>query len=117
MNFKKIIKLISLQLLFLSFICCYSSFVSKLYSTASAKQELDFKQLVKKYCGENKRNFCSPNNLKIMFEIEEKRRQENLELARELKRMEQQIIKNILKENERSNRRTRTHLPRTFPNE
>ena len=33
-----------------------------------------------------------------MFEIEE-RRQKNLELARELKRMEQQIIKNILMTN------------------
>jgi hypothetical protein len=116
MNFKKIINFISLQLLYLSFILCNSSFDRKLNSTTSTKQELDFKNLVKKYCGENKRNFCSPKNLKIMFEIEEKR-QKNLELARELKRMEQQIIKNILKINERSNRRTRTHLSRTFLNE
>ena len=83
---------------------CLNSCSAKSNNTASTIQELDFKSLVKDFCGENKRNFCSPKNLKIMFEIEEKR-QKNLELARELKRMEQQIIKNILKTNIKSKTR------------
>jgi len=66
-------------------------------SAMSTKQELDFKSLVRKFCGSNRESFfCSSQNLKRMFEIEEKRQKER-ELAHQLKRMEQQIIKNILK--------------------
>ena len=62
--------------------------------------ELDFIKLAIEFCQEKpKINFCSIRNLKIMFEIEEERRQREKELEIQLKRMEQHIIRNILKMN------------------
>ena len=62
--------------------------------------ELDFIKLAIDFCKEKpKINFCSIKNLQIMFEIEEERRQREKELEFQLKRMEQNIIRNILKMN------------------
>ena len=96
MTFRKSFKILCLNGLFLVLLCVNLS-LGDLSNSMSTKQELDFKSLVEKFCGSNREGFfCSNQNLKLMFEIEEKRQKER-ELAHQLKRMEQQIIKNILK--------------------
>ena len=58
--------------------------------------EIDFKSAVEVFCRGKSANFCSKENLKIMYKIEAKRQQER-EMARQMKRMEKEIIRNILK--------------------
>ncbi len=58
--------------------------------------EIDFKSAVEVFCRGKSGNFCSKENLKIMYEIEAKRQKEK-EMARQMKRMESEIIRNILK--------------------
>jgi len=99
----RIFNLIFLNSIILSLLCCHLSH-AEFNNTKATKQELDFKILVKKFCGSNQKNFCSSQSLKMMFEIEEKRQKE-LELARQLKRMEQQIIKNILNMSDKLNQK------------
>ena len=60
---------------------------------AGVASEIDFISLATKYCHGRKKNFCSEENLKIMFEIEKKR----LEMKYQIYRMQNQIITNILR--------------------
>jgi len=63
--------------------------------TPKARIEVNFETQVKKFC-ENKPqvNFCSQEHIDIMLAIERKRVQ-SLELARQLKRMENEILKKV----------------------
>ena len=110
----RILKILFLSTIFLGLLSCHLSH-AEFNNTKSIKQELDFKILVKKFCGSNKKNFCSSQSLKMMFEIEEKRQKE-LELARQLKRMEQQIIKNILNMNDKLSQKLRALIKITNSN-
>ena len=67
-----------------------------LLSQSFALNEIDFKSAVKVFFRGKSANFCSKENLKIMYEIEAKKQQER-EMARQMKRMESEIIRNILK--------------------
>ena len=58
------------------------------------KTEINFKSEVKKFCFGKSTNFCSEEHIRMMFMIEEKRLQQ-LEMARQMKRMEKEIIRNI----------------------
>ena len=56
----------------------------------------EFVSEVNRFCQDKKKeNFCSTAHVKIMFDINERKRLEHLEF--DLKRMEKQIIRNILK--------------------
>jgi len=54
--------------------------------------QVDFKSQVRKFCLGKFDNFCSEEHIKLMFAIEEK-----LQMAREMKRMEKAIIRNIFR--------------------
>ena len=63
----------------------------------NAKIEINFETQVKKYClNKPSVNFCSEQHIDIMLGIERKR-VEMLELARQLKRMENEIVKKVFK--------------------
>ena len=59
--------------------------------------QIDFQEAVKKFCnGKVSKNFCSNEHLKLMFELE-KKRQDALEMERQMKRMESEVIKKLMK--------------------
>jgi hypothetical protein len=69
--------------------------VNRRKKSETSKVEVNFETQVKRFC-ENKPqvNFCSPEHIDIMLKIEKKRVQ-TLELARQLKRMENEILKKV----------------------
>ncbi len=67
-----------------------------------SKHKVDFASAVKVYCLGKSTNFCSKENLKIMHEIEKKRQRE-IEMAKQMKRMQSEVIRNILKMTDKLN--------------
>jgi hypothetical protein len=64
--------------------------------------EGEFHEAVKNFCsGKSITNFCSPEHLKLLFEVEKKRR-EQLEMERQMKRMESEVAKKLAKMFEKS---------------
>ena len=62
----------------------------------SVQNEINFEKQVKKYCMYRPRtNFCSREHIDIMLEIE-RRRLEKIELERQLKRMQSEIVQKVL---------------------
>ena len=58
---------------------------------------IDFEKAVKDYCKlREKKNFCSDVSIKIMFDLDKKRLQA-LEMEKNMKRMEREIIKKLSK--------------------
>jgi hypothetical protein len=61
----------------------------------NVQNEIDFEKQVKKYCMYRPRtNFCSREHIEIMLEIE-RRRLEKIEMERQLKRMQSEIVQKV----------------------
>lgn len=64
--------------------------------------DIDFATEVKRFCDDKpKTNFCSQNHIEMMLEIE-RQRLAKLELARQLKRMKNEIIRKVFNFNLKS---------------
>ena len=64
--------------------------------------EGDFNKAVLDYCkNRDDKNFCSEKHIKIMFDLE-KKRQEILEMERQMKRMEYEIMKKLYEMNSKA---------------
>jgi hypothetical protein len=76
--------------------------VKNIISKNSMMTEGEFHEAVKNFCnGKSITNFCSPEHLKLIFEVEKKRR-EQLEMERQMKRMESEVAKKLAKMFEKS---------------
>ena len=65
--------------------------------SVNSMTEGEFHEAVKNFCnGKSITNFCSPKHLKLIFEVEKKQR-EQLELERQMKRMESEVAKKLAK--------------------
>ena len=68
-----------------------------LRSNNKNNHQIDFQEAVKQFCnGKVNKNFCSNEHLKLMFELE-KKRQDALEMERQMKRMESEVIKKLMR--------------------
>lgn len=90
---------VSIFLLFAQLILAGKEHLKMPKEYMKAHLESDFEKEVKKYCeGKPQTNFCSKKHIEIMLRIEMKRLQ-TIELGRQLKRMEYEIIRKVFNMN------------------